>query len=78
VLRSIRDRSCASMDVLDMQVRDDCLFRLDLRLCIGDCMRIGGKFGGVLAVYNMRRRGGKEGGRLNRVRIAYRVGGGMR
>lgn len=34
-------------------------------------MRIGGKFGGVLAVDNMRRRGGKEGGLLNRVRVAY-------
>jgi hypothetical protein len=41
-------------------------------------MRIGGKFGGVLAVHKMRRRGGKKGGGVNGVRITHWVGGGMK
>lgn len=45
MLRSTRHRRCASMEViLSMQARDDCLFRLDLRSCIRNCMRIGGEF----------------------------------
>ena len=40
-------------------------------------MRIGGEFGRVLAIHNVRRGGGKEGGLLNSVRVTYRFGGGV-
>lgn len=71
MLRSTRYRSCASMEViLNMQTRDDCLFRLDLRPCIGSCMRIGG-FGGVTVIHNMRVSGRMVGGRLNGIRVPY-------
>jgi hypothetical protein len=39
-------------------------------------MRIG-EFGGVLGIHNVRHGGGKEGGCLNSIRVAYRFGGGM-
>lgn len=71
VLRSIRYRRCASMEVVrDMRARDRCPFRLDLRPCIRYCMRIG-EFGGVLAIQNVRGRRGDEGGRVGSVRVAY-------
>lgn len=72
VLRSIRHWSCTSMEViLNMQARDDCLFRLDLRSSIGYCMRIGGELGGVMAIRDVRGRCRKEGGRLDDIRVAY-------
>lgn len=39
-------------------------------------MRIG-ELGGVLAIHDVRGRGGKEGGWLNSVRVTYRFGGGV-
>jgi hypothetical protein len=78
VLRSTRDRRCAGVEVvLSMQVRDNCLFRLDLRRSVGDCMRIGGEFGGVVAINIVGGRGRRERGWLYSIRVAYRVGVGM-